>query len=163
VRGNAEIAHAKALRDQRYTLASFQPGVGDRLFVTRAGRAAVPVAPPYASPQSRGTVYRVWDLARRQVFSTEEYASPLAKRPYDLRHAAVSLWLNSGVPATQVAKWAGHSVNVLLRVCASCIVGKDEASRRRVEAALRSADRFLEPNAAPAAGETSPRFPRDHP
>jgi hypothetical protein len=26
----------------------------------------------------------------------------LLGRPYDLRHAAVSLWLNSGVPATEV-------------------------------------------------------------
>lgn len=147
----------------RRHLANFPPGVADRLFVTRAGRAGVPVAPPYASPQSMGTVYRVWDLARRQALTLEEYASPLAKRPYDLRHAAVSLWLNSGVPATQVAEWAGHSVNVLLRVYASCIVGEDEASRRRVEAALRSADQLLEPGAAPEAGETSPRFPRDHP
>jgi integrase len=80
-----------------------------------------------------GTVYRVWDLARRQALTDAEYASPLAKRPYDLRHAAVSLWLNAGVPATQVAEWAGHSVNVLLRVYASCIVGQDETSRRQVE------------------------------
>lgn len=65
----------------------------------------------------------------------------MAKRPYDLRHAAVSLWLNAGVPATQVAEWAGHSVNVLLRVYASCIVGQDEASRDRVEAALRASRR----------------------
>ncbi len=34
--------------------------------------------------------------------------------PYDLRHAAMSTWLNGGVPAAQVAEWAGHSVEVLL-------------------------------------------------
>ena len=44
--------------------------------------------------------------------------SPLARRPYDLRHAAVSTWLNGGVPATQVTEWAGHSVAVLLEVYA---------------------------------------------
>jgi integrase len=65
----------------------------------------------------------------------------LAKRPYDLRHAAVSLWLNAGVPATQVSEWAGHSVNVLLRVYAKCVVGQDEASRQRVQAALREPKR----------------------
>ena len=27
---------------------------------------------------------------------------------YDVRHAAISLWLNSGVPATEVARRAGH-------------------------------------------------------
>jgi integrase len=63
----------------------------------------------------------------------------LARRPYDLRHAAVSLWLNVGVPATQVAGWAGHSVNVLLRVYAKCIYGQDEAAKQRVQAALESA------------------------
>ncbi|GAA3708332.1 hypothetical protein GCM10022224_087330 [Nonomuraea antimicrobica] len=47
-------------------------------------------------------------------------ASPLAKRPYDLRHPAVSLWLNAGVPAPEGAERAGHSVDVLLRVYAKC-------------------------------------------
>lgn len=61
--------------------------------------------------------------------------SPLAKRPYDLRHAAVSTWLNAGVPPTQVAEWAGHSVAVLLKVYAKCIVGQDAAARRRIEEA----------------------------
>jgi integrase len=119
-----------------YHIQEFPPGVRGRLFVARAGRAGVPVTPPFASPQSMGVVYRVWDRARRAAFTDAEYASPLAKRPYDLRHAAVSLWLNAGVPATQVAEWAGHSVNVLLRVYAKCVVGQDEASRQRVQAAL---------------------------
>ncbi len=144
-------------------LAAFAPGVGGRLFVTRAGRAGVPVAPPYASPQSMGTVYRVWDMARREVLTDQEYASPLAKRPYDLRHAAVSLWLNAGVPATQVAEWAGHSVNVLLRVYAACIVGQDEASRQRVGLALRSSHGFAAGSADAPSAQTSPRFPHDQP
>ncbi len=38
----------------------------------------------------------------------------LAKTPYSLRHACVSTWLDGGVPPTQVAEWAGHSVDVLL-------------------------------------------------
>jgi hypothetical protein len=67
----------------------------------------------------------------------EQYASPLAKRPYDLRHAAVSLWLNAGVPPTQVADWAGHSVAVLLRVDAKCIDGREEQATRKIEAVLR--------------------------
>jgi integrase len=44
-----------------------------------------------------------------QALTPAEAASPLAARPYDLRHAAVSTWLNAGVPSTQVAQWAGHS------------------------------------------------------
>jgi integrase len=61
---------------------------------------------------------------------------PLALRPYDLRHAAVSTWLNAGVPSTQVAEWAGHGVAVLRQIYAKCIAGEQDAARRRVAAAL---------------------------
>ena len=61
---------------------------------------------------------------------------PLARRPYDLRHAAVSTWLNAGVPAPQVAEWAGHGVDVLLRIYAKCIEGQQAAARKRISAAL---------------------------
>jgi len=76
-------------------------------------------------------------VSKRRGRRGRQAASPLARRPYDLRHAAVSTWLNGGVPATQVAEWAGHSVNVMLRVYAKCIAGQDDALRRRVEQALR--------------------------
>jgi hypothetical protein len=44
--------------------------------------------------------------------------------PVLVRHAAVSLWLNAGLPATEVADRAGHSVDVLLKVYAKCIDGQ---------------------------------------
>jgi integrase len=62
------------------------------------------------------------------------------RRPYDLRHAAVSTWLNAGVPAPQVAEWAGHSVDVLLRVYARCIYGQQYEAKRRIEEATRPRD-----------------------
>lgn len=80
------------------------------------------------------TYRRVWARAREDALQA---ASPLAKRVYDLRHACVSTWLNAGVPATQVAEWAGHSVEVLLRIYAKCIVGQDETAKRRIAEALR--------------------------
>ncbi|WP_202805937.1 tyrosine-type recombinase/integrase [Actinopolymorpha alba] len=84
------------------------------------------------------TYGRVWAKARQLAFGADlASSSALARRPYDLRHAAVSTWLNGGVPATQVAEWAGHSVAVLLRVYAKCLDGQDDTARRRVEAALR--------------------------
>jgi hypothetical protein len=43
----------------------------------------------------------VWRLARAKALTDAQQASPLGNRPYDLRHAAVSLWLNAGVPATR--------------------------------------------------------------
>jgi integrase len=79
---------------------------------------------------------RVWASAREAALTAEEAASPLARRPYDLRHAGVSTWLNAGVAPTQVAEWAGHSVAVLLRVYAKCLAGQEDAARRRVGQAL---------------------------
>jgi len=72
---------------------------------------------------SSSTYSRVWDEARGYALTPSQVASPLARRPYDLRHAAVSLWLNRGVPAPEVAQRAGHSVDVLLKVYAKCVEG----------------------------------------
>jgi hypothetical protein len=36
-----------------------------------------------------------------------------------------------------VAEWAGHSVEVLLRVYAKCITGQQDEAKRRIEAATR--------------------------
>jgi integrase len=82
------------------------------------------------------TITRAWKRARNEVFTPEVAASPLAGTPYDLRHAAVSTWLNGGVPPTDVAAWAGHSVEVLLKIYAKCIDGSAELLRQRVQAAL---------------------------
>jgi integrase len=84
----------------------------------------------------KGTVNKVWRLARAEVFTPQAAASPLARRPYDLRHAAVSTWLNGGVPPADVAEWAGQSVEILLRVYAKCLDGGTELLRQRVDGAL---------------------------
>jgi hypothetical protein len=54
------------------------------------------------------TYTQVWRAARTFALLPEQVASPLAGRPYDLRHAAVSLWLNAGVPAPTVARPDGR-------------------------------------------------------
>jgi integrase len=83
------------------------------------------------------TYRRVWIKARQTALAATEQASPLARRPYDLRHACLSTWLNGGVYPTQVAEWAGHSVDVLLPIYAKCVVGQDELAKRRISEALR--------------------------
>lgn len=48
--------------------------------------------------------------------ATELHASGLAThryRPYDLRHTAISRWIEGGIPVAQVAKWAGNSAEVI--------------------------------------------------
>jgi integrase len=82
------------------------------------------------------TYLRVWRKARALAFTPEAAATPLGATPYTLRHACVSTWLNGGVPPTQVAEWAGHSVEVLLKVYAKCLDGQDTLARRRVLDAL---------------------------
>jgi hypothetical protein len=77
-----------------------------------------------------------WLLDRLLALTPVQVASPLAGRPYDLRHAAVSLWPNSGVLATDVAARAGHSVDVLLKVYAKCIDGQEATVNQRIEDAL---------------------------
>jgi integrase len=89
---------------------------------------------------AESTYCRVWRKTRAQGLTAAEAASPLAGRPYDLRHAAVSTWLNAGVPSTQVAEWAGHSLAVLLQIYAKCLVGQEEAARRRIDAVLGGSD-----------------------
>ena len=44
----------------------------------------------------------------------------------------MSLWLNSGVPATEVARRAGHGVAVLLKIYAHCIDGQADAANKRI-------------------------------
>ncbi|MER5322518.1 tyrosine-type recombinase/integrase [Streptosporangium roseum] len=78
----------------------------------------------------------VWQEARKLAFTPAQVASPLARRPYDLRHAAVSLWLNAGVSAPDVAERAGHSVDVLLRVYAKCLDGHKDVANKRINDAL---------------------------
>jgi integrase len=91
---------------------------------------------PTGGVVSSSTYFRVWDEARRYALTPSQVASPLAGRPYDLRHAAVSLWLNRGVPAPEVAQRAGHSVDVLLKVYAKCIDGDRVKINKVVEDAL---------------------------
>jgi len=83
------------------------------------------------------TYRRAWIKARQAALTPAEQASPLVRRPYDLPHACLSTWLNGGVYPTQVAEWAGHSVDVLLRIYAKCIAGQDELAKRRIAEALR--------------------------
>jgi integrase len=88
---------------------------------------------PKGGVVSSSTYYRVWDDARQYALTPAQVVSPLAGRPYDLRHAAVSLWLNGGVPATEVAERAGHSVDVLLKVYAKCIDGQRDTVNKTIE------------------------------
>ncbi|MEV5509849.1 tyrosine-type recombinase/integrase [Streptomyces orinoci] len=80
----------------------------------------------------------VWARAREAVLAPEEQKTKLAKRPYDLRHTAVSTWLSAGVEPQLVAERAGHSVAVLFRVYAKFLKGGDDAANAKIEARLNA-------------------------
>lgn len=109
----------------RAHVAEFGTAEDGRLFRSQRGNRLAPVS--YEA---------VWARARKHALTAAQYASPLAKRPYDLRHACLSLWLNSGVPAVNVAARAGHSVAMLQSTYAHCIDGDEEIMNRRIDAAL---------------------------
>lgn len=62
------------------------------------------------------------------------------RRPYDLRHSGITWRLNSGIPATEIAAWAGHSVEMLMRVYARCVAGMEDVWIARMDATLRPPD-----------------------
>ncbi|MEQ4724918.1 tyrosine-type recombinase/integrase [Nonomuraea sp. B19D2] len=109
----------------REHIAEFGTAKDGRIFSTRTGGTYSSSAHSY-----------VWQEARKLALTPAQVASSLAGRPYDLRHAAVSLWLNAGVPAPEVAKRAGHSVDVLLRVYAKCMDGQQEQINGKIHDAL---------------------------
>jgi integrase len=95
----------------------------------------------------------VWAEARKKALTPAQCRSLPGRRPYDLRHAAVSLWLNSGVPATEVARRAGHGVAVLLKIYAHCIDGQADAANRRITDALGAQDAQPDPGEGDADSE----------
>jgi integrase len=88
------------------------------------------------NPIQPSTWWRVWQQVRAFSLTPEQAASPLLRRPYDLRHSGVTWRLNSGVPATEVAAWAGHSVEVLTRIYAKCMTGLEGVWIARMNDAL---------------------------
>jgi hypothetical protein len=79
---------------------------------------------------------RTWHAARHAALSPELAATPLARRPYDLRHAALSLWLNATGEPAEVAARAGNSARVLYEVYLHCTHGQDDAVSQQIEDAL---------------------------
>ncbi len=81
---------------------------------------------------------RTWHTARSAALGPALASTGLARRPYDLRHAALSLWLNANASPAEVAARAGNSVQVLQTVYTHCIDGQDDITNRRIERALQA-------------------------
>lgn len=127
--GQARTApiHPELVEILQAHIAKYGPKTGDgRLFVGARG-----------GPVTDRTYLRIFHNARSAAFTAEEAASPLMPVPYALRHAAVSTWLRSTGDPALVARWAGHSVAVMLRVYAKVVDGTEQESLDRIWNATR--------------------------
>ncbi|MFE6959920.1 tyrosine-type recombinase/integrase [Streptomyces sp. NPDC057696] len=80
--------------------------------------------------------WRVWQEARPIALPPDRVDSPLAHRPYDLRHTCITNWLNAGVPVAEVARRAGNSPEVIHRRYEGCIDGHEEVNNKKIEKAM---------------------------
>jgi integrase len=87
-------------------------------------------------PVSESLCGRIWHQARAAAMPEGGTGTQPVRRPYDLCHAALSLWLASGAPPAEIAARAGHSVRVLLTIYAHCIPGCDQIASQHIEQAL---------------------------
>lgn len=80
----------------------------------------------------------VWKPARSQALPA---GSPLRKvRRHDLRHSAITAWLNAGVLLKTAQQWSGHrQMSVLSDTYLGVTMGGAAVSLRRVEEALDDA------------------------
>ncbi len=84
---------------------------------------------------------RVWRLLRSgglRGVASGSTPSPLSKVTLnDLRHSAITAWLNAGVFLKTAQAWSGHkTLSVLLDIYAGVMEGDDFVSMTRFEAAL---------------------------
>lgn len=102
-------------------------GIAEDGRIVRNERGGVPVS---------STLSRAWKEAREIALTPEQVASRLAETPYTGRHAALSVQLSAGVDPADVARRAGNSIEVLLRVYAKFIVGRDEINNKKIDLVL---------------------------
>ncbi|MBG0828198.1 site-specific integrase [Planomonospora sp. ID67723] len=110
----------------RQHIERFGVAADGRLFRSESGR-----------PIPKSAYTKLWKKVRALVLPPEQLTSPLMARPYDLRHAGVTWRLSAGIPAAQVAEWAGHSVEVLQRIYHRCMSGYDEVWIDRMDRARK--------------------------
>ena len=79
---------------------------------------------------------RAWHTARRTALGPDLAATPLARRPYDLRHAALTLWLNATSQPAEIAARAGNTTRVLHDTYQHCIHGQHDLASQQIEQAL---------------------------
>ena len=91
---------------------------------------------------SESSYGRIWQRARLKALTSAQARSPLAARPYDLRHSGVTLQLNAGVPAPEVA---GEPV-MASRSCCGCTPDASKVTSSSGTAALMMRSATMAPD-----------------
>jgi integrase len=86
---------------------------------------------------TKTTYMRVFRVARKSALG-DLVGTPLSARPYDLRHAFISTALAAGVPAADIARWVGQSIEVLMKYYAAMLYGGGKASREKYRRELQA-------------------------
>ena len=79
-----------------------------------------------------------WHAVRTAALGPALAATGLARRPYDLRHAALSLRLNASTAPAEIAARAGNSVHVLQTAYTHCVDGHADTVSQQIKRALGS-------------------------
>jgi integrase len=106
-------------------------------------------------PLSESSYGRAWQQARAVALGPKA-ATPLARRPYDLRHAALSTWLTAGADPAQIARRAGHRVTTLLAAYIHCTEGQDHITNHQIQQALHQAEPPTPPGSKRFRGPLAP-------
>ncbi|MCD9144350.1 tyrosine-type recombinase/integrase [Streptomyces albireticuli] len=106
-------------------IAEFGTAKGGRLFGNERGGLL-----------GSSSYWRVWQEARELALPPDKVASPLARRPYDLRSTCITNWLRAGLPVAEVARRAGNSPEVIHRNYAGCLDDTEEDNNRKIEEAM---------------------------
>ncbi len=85
-------------------------------------------------PMTASNYSEIWDRARTAVWGDDPNLSSATL--YDLRHAAATMMLRAGVPAAEVARRLGHSIDVLMRVYAGVLVDEQDRSNELIDAEM---------------------------
>jgi hypothetical protein len=107
---------------------------------------------------SESTYGRAWHTARAAGLGPALAATPLARRPYDLRYAALSLWVTAGVAPEEAAARAGNSITVLPAVCARPVPGQKLAANALIDRALHPSHNPARHYRRPGSGACGPRL-----
>ncbi len=131
----------------RWHLGAFGTTADGRLF--RGTRGGILSESSYA---------RTWQAARQAALSPELAATPLARRPYDLRHAALSLWLNATSAPAEIATRAGTSTRVLHDVYQHCICHEHDLTSQQIDQALSTSPASQPPSQPVTANGPPDRY-----